>query len=310
MEEFKLNFLEDYSDENILKEIQRVASIVKNPHLTKKAFDAYSKVHSSTVTRRFGNWHVALEMAGVSERYSGKSVTAKQRNQQPKLWSNKKLIDELKVIAERKGSKIVTVEDIKEYSNFIGPSILSSRFGSTEKAIREAELTISNHAKRYTDNECFENLLTVWTFYGRPPSYQEMKNHPSIVGPKAYLTRWKTWRKALRAFVDRMDSDLTEDASKAHLANPLPLAEIFPAKQVRTKDEDKHKIKLGLRYKVLKRDSFKCVLCGRSPANNPGLELHIDHIEPFCIGGKTVEANLRTTCADCNLGKAARIEKA
>jgi len=51
----------------------------------------------------------------------------------------------------------------------------------------------------YTDEECFENILTVWTHYGRPPMYKEMRLPPSRVGPKAYL-RWGTWLKALEAF--------------------------------------------------------------------------------------------------------------
>ncbi|MBO5914452.1 MAG: HNH endonuclease, partial [Clostridia bacterium] len=36
-----------------------------------------------------------------------------------------------------------------------------------------------------------------------------------------------------------------------------------------------------LRYKVLKRDNFKCCACGASPAKDPSVELHIDHIVPW-----------------------------
>ena len=62
-------------------------------------------------------------------------------------------------------------------------------------------------------------------------------------------------------------------------------------------------INLRLRFQVLKRDNFKCCMCGRSPASTPDLELHIDHIKPYSKGGETVIENLQTLCSDCNLGK-------
>lgn len=58
-----------------------------------------------------------------------------------------------------------------------------------------------------------------------------------------------------------------------------------------------------LRYQVLKRDNFKCCACGASPAKDPTIELHIDHIIPWSKGGKTSIENLQTLCSKCNLGK-------
>ena len=58
-----------------------------------------------------------------------------------------------------------------------------------------------------------------------------------------------------------------------------------------------------LRYQVLKRDNFKCCACGASPAKNPAVELHIDHIVPWSKGGETILENLQTLCAKCNIGK-------
>lgn len=58
-----------------------------------------------------------------------------------------------------------------------------------------------------------------------------------------------------------------------------------------------------LRYTVLKRDSFKCCACGASPAKDPSVELHIDHIIPWSKGGETVLENLQTLCSRCNIGK-------
>lgn len=62
-------------------------------------------------------------------------------------------------------------------------------------------------------------------------------------------------------------------------------------------------INLRLRFLVMKRDNFKCCVCGRSPATAQGLELQVDHIKPWTKGGETTLENLQTLCRDCNLGK-------
>lgn len=63
----------------------------------------------------------------------------------------------------------------------------------------------------------------------------------------------------------------------------------------------------SLRYDILKRDDFKCTICGRSAKD--GIKLHVDHIIPVAKGGKTVPENLRTLCSDCNLGKSDKYDK-
>ena len=57
----------------------------------------------------------------------------------------------------------------------------------------------------------------------------------------------------------------------------------------------------SVRYDILKRDRFKCVICGRSAKD--GVKLHVDHIIPVSKGGKTEYSNLRTLCDACNFGK-------
>ena len=63
----------------------------------------------------------------------------------------------------------------------------------------------------------------------------------------------------------------------------------------------------SLRYDILQRDNFKCVICGASAKQ--GARLHIDHIIPISKGGKSVPENLRTLCERCNIGKSNKIEK-
>ena len=57
----------------------------------------------------------------------------------------------------------------------------------------------------------------------------------------------------------------------------------------------------SLRMEVLKRDGYRCRICGRSA--NDGARLEVDHIIPISKGGKTELSNLQTLCWDCNRGK-------
>ena len=70
-------------------------------------------------------------------------------------------------------------------------------------------------------------------------------------------------------------------------------------KPVRAKELRKG-ITIRTRYAILKRDNFRCVLCG-SDASDTRLE--IDHIIPVTNGGSNDLKNLRTLCVACNRGK-------
>jgi hypothetical protein len=51
---FEMDRLVSYDDDSILDEVKRVAALVPEGPITRDAFDAKSRVHSSTVIRRFG----------------------------------------------------------------------------------------------------------------------------------------------------------------------------------------------------------------------------------------------------------------
>ena len=56
------------------------------------------------------------------------------------------------------------------------------------------------------------------------------------------------------------------------------------------------------RMRVLKRDSLRCRICGRSPNDDVDLELHVHHIRPWGRGGVSAEENLITICHTCHKG--------
>lgn len=52
---------------------------------------------------------------------------------------------------------------------------------------------------------------------------------------------------------------------------------------------------------ILKRDNYRCVICGKGKAE--GVELHIDHIKAKDFGGEAVIENGQTLCAQHNFKK-------
>ena len=65
--------------------------------------------------------------------------------------------------------------------------------------------------------------------------------------------------------------------------------------------EFKKDIHLSDRFRIIKRDGFKCRACGRGLED--GIKLEIDHIIPKSKGGSSDPDNLQTLCFDCNRGK-------
>lgn len=56
------------------------------------------------------------------------------------------------------------------------------------------------------------------------------------------------------------------------------------------------------RMRLLKRDNFRCRLCGRSPHNCVDVELHLHHARPWSMGGLTEDDNLVALCQTCHSG--------
>jgi hypothetical protein len=302
MGRFETSFLDDYSDDALLDEIRRVASQDTGSCLSIRSFDGLSgRVSASTIKRRFGGWQSALEKAGLGHLYSGRTVSEKMKTQIARRLSNDELVAEMKRVHAAVGRAVLTTVDFDHYSKTTSSAGVRNRFGTWKSALQAAGIPQSEMANRcWTEEECFENIATVWTQLGRQPTYQEMFSPPSTIKGKAYETRWGTWRKALRAFVTWASAEngtepdeTVEPETTPDPVNPAP----------RKSQQDRRAVGLRLRFRVFQRDRFRCVACGRSPATLLNIVLHADHISPVARNGKTVIENLQTLCQDCNLGK-------
>lgn len=291
---FQLTTLDEYSDDALVAELRRVADSLQGQRLTRERFDSLARVHSSTLYKRFGSWAAALDRAGISE-----SIAPRFR-----VLSRKAVLQELRNFVAQNPGLSVTEQTIAARLG-MGRGALVRRFGKWETILAEVGLNPVPLGRRYTEEECFENILALWTHYGRQPKFGELKRSPSTVGPKAYILRWGGWRTALSQFVTRVNEPgsqpVQEDPASVDPPHQDPTVEDAPVPR---------SITLSLRYRVLSRDKFRCVSCGASPAKDGSVELHVDHIHPWSRGGQNVEENLRTLCFKCNLGKGVTLEDA
>lgn len=59
----------------------------------------------------------------------------------------------------------------------------------------------------------------------------------------------------------------------------------------------------SVRFAILKRDAYRCRLCGAAARDGAHIRLEVDHITPRAEGGANDECNLWTLCLNCNRGK-------
>lgn len=321
-----------YTEDAILSDLKRVAALSHDEPFTIAEYSKHGQYSGSHIKRRFGGWREALAKAGLENRYVGPPVTERMKVQVGHGMSDDDILGRIRDVAAQLGKSKFSYADIEANSE-ITQSQMYRRFGGVSAALERAG--IEPVRRRHTEDEVFENLLNVWTHYGRPPTVSEMKRPPSDIGPDAYIKRYGRWREALKAFVVRANSDVEDGPPVSSDEGPSPQTEtnesprsqtatfndtvtqqsVAPAavhprvvrpRPTNVQPEDRRDPSIGLRFKVLQRDRFKCVLCGDHPARNAACVLHVDHVTPWSKGGKTREDNLRTLCATCNVGRGNR----
>lgn len=283
----------ELSNDDLVSELQSVANRLGKSSLSKEDFDRNrERGSSSSVVKRFGGWREGLEAAGLD--YEGPHVTPRMREQPGHGATREEIVAELQRVAKVTG-KYPSQTDFESYAAF-STAVVRSEFGSWQKAAAAAGFAMPREAARFSDEDCFENLLQVWSRLGAQPRCSDMRSQTSTIGPKAYLGRFGTWNGALLAFKKFVARE-----------QPTPVTENVPITKrkprVARSSEASSSIPLRVRYRVLVRDRFRCVLCGANPSTVATCLLHVDHIVPVSRGGLTVVENLRCLCSVCNLGK-------
>jgi hypothetical protein len=160
---------------------------------------------------------------------------------------------------------------------------------------------------RVSEEEYFENLEYIWRTLGRQPRYSDMQKPFSKYSAKAYEQRFGTWRKALEAFISFVNKEpgvVTEPDQHNQQQAVTGLSSIIAANKVLpTKRKTSRAISWRLRFLVMRRDNFRCCMCGAMQNVEKDIRLEVDHIVPWSAGGETIPENLQTLCNRCNSGK-------
>lgn len=156
----------------------------------------------------------------------------------------------------------------------------------------------------HSDKDIFDEMERIWKKVGQRPSRTEWEMSEPKISYNCYKQRFGGWVNACTKFIEYKvgGNILAEDFVLPDREEQKTLLN----NKAEYKKENSRNVSLTLRLKVLTRDNFRCVFCGKSPATDVGTRLHIDHIEPFSKGGKSILENLQTLCEECNLGKSDR----
>ncbi|MGH7801153.1 MAG: homing endonuclease associated repeat-containing protein [Thermodesulfobacteriota bacterium] len=193
----------------------------------------------------------------------------KQNNRNPK--KEEALSDMKATAAELKKTSLTTTE-YNQYGRWHSDTPIRL-FKTWNNAISLAGLEVVKRVN-IGDEELFENLMNIWTKLGRQPYISDMVKPFSKIDGSVYKRRFKSWRKALEEFVEYVN---TEEKNQSIEVENTKVNQNHST-------EAKHKTKRGvnwrLRFLVMRRDNFKCVIDGRSPATHNGTTLEVDHIIP------------------------------
>lgn len=214
-----------------------------------------------------------------------KTVGGRLFPRNPRL-SDEELLAGLREYARRvKGRRFPYVEfDRWEARPFCAATVLT-RFGSWRVALGMVGIA-GVRAREYDAAELLEEFERLWSDAGRRPT-DRMVLDESRFSINAFRNKWRTVKRL---------GDLVSRYKRGEISRAAVL-------RAAGKSKRRKEVPLGVRWKVIERDGYRCVACGRSPATERGVELHVDHVRAVARGGGNEIANLRTLCSACNMGR-------
>ena len=269
-----------------LKTIKRMLYSFNNLHTTNYPMFKTKTHHDSYDCDELHFLYICVILNKTILKYQGYNSVKFEYTDYHKSVSNEKLIADLKITAQKLNTSSLSMKEYDENGQY-SSSAVARRFGTWNKALAIANIEYRN--KTFSNSELFENIEKVWIKIGKQPTRRDMDNTLiSSISSGAYLRKFGQWSNALKIFVSYVNEQEIEIADDC---------------KIESNHKTKRDINLRMRFIVMQRDNFKCCMCGASPAKDPSVELHIDHIVPWSKGGETTLDNLQTLCSKCNLGK-------
>ncbi len=291
------------TDEMILDDIKQVASKLNSDYVSISLYKEHGRYSQCAIRGHFGTWKDALHLAGLRTERTSTEL---------KLIPDENIYKDLRRVAKLIDTNTITISEYETYGKYSFATILK-RFTSWDNALVNAGLQGTGLAKiRVSEQEVLEEIERIWVLLGRQPTHTDIvKRGISKYSIDTFKRRFGSWRKALEAFIVWVNGERSTNQSSEmvnHDTSEIINKAVGEQSESASAAEKRcHKtsrnINLRLRFKVLLRDNFTCQACGASPAKNPNVELHVDHITPWSTGGETVFDNLQTLCSKCNLGK-------
>lgn len=174
-------------------------------------------------------------------------------------------------------------EDFRRYNKLLEDNKRQYAKYYQEYSVIENEALNSNESETYKKMELLileSKKQTIASNY----EIEITKRYRSPKGKNTYIDK--------EVYLSEIIHDLIQKASQIDLERERRRARSEHERALMTS---------SMRYDILKRDCFRCVICGASAED--GVKLQVDHIIPVSKGGKTTPSNLRTLCNRCNLGK-------
>lgn len=286
--EFVLNdYHRNLSDDELIQDVVRVAKELKKDSITGEEYDKYGKYHSSTVRRRLGTWKKILELAHLKTK--GHPFKCD--------YSIEDIKTDIERVLKILGQKTLTRDEYNLYGKYSGATI-AKKYGGWNNVLKICNLDIQ-YIHSIPEIDLLAEIERLWILLGRQPTTTDIKSGISKYSLNAFTRKFGGWRNALIYFINYINDEKVENTE-----NIVPIKVSCNKEKSETNlHQTSRDINLRLRFKVMARDNFKCCICGASPATNPNVILHIDHIKPWAKGGETVLDNLQTLCSKCNLGK-------
>ncbi len=272
----------DITDKELLDDLKKIACELNKETISGREYDKCKnkKFGSGTIAKRFNGWNNAIDKAGLKVK---KYVN---------LSDEELLSDIIKVAI---GKEKLTISEYNEKGKYTAQT-MNDRFGSWNKALEKINLKITNQ-QNISEIDLFKNLEEVWIILGRQPGKRDLIRPNSRYSESPYNNKFGSWRKALEAFVEYINSDIDQIQEIESLELKINISDLG---QDRIKHTTKRDISDRLKVKVLIRDGNKCRLCGITVTGN---NIHFDHIKPWSKGGETILENIQVLCAPHNLAK-------
>ncbi len=127
MAKFEIDFLADYSDQSIVKELQRIAKSLGKDSVSTDDIETYGRLSYSVVNKHFGSLRKALEVAGLKPQRYMNAADDELLGILVELWET---------VLEKEGR--TPEKDLKAFNFPVSGDTYTRHFGSWKKALFQA----------------------------------------------------------------------------------------------------------------------------------------------------------------------------